>query len=178
MAAILAVLFVALMLTSKSEKFVEAFGFSGHSAPNPPVFNKEFDASGYKEEAVTVTRNQMQKIIQSVMKEMKLCDAYPLETNYVHLLQKGGVDPIYRCHFTFMAKDGGFPVGIGVQSDVIMNDNGARVVGLTTQPAKGPGGITPFDPTVGAEYTGFEMISKNNIPNMNALEQAKNSLLK
>lgn len=178
MAAVIALLALALMMSSNSEQFVEMFGLSGHSAPKPLVLNKEFDISGYTEKAVTVTRNQMQKIIQGVMKEMDLCDAYPLETNYVHLLQKAGVDPIYRCHFTFMTKDGGFPVGVGVQSDVILKDNTTQVVGLTTQPVRVKGGIEPFNPSIGSEYSDFEMISQKNVPDLAALENAKKSLTK
>lgn len=178
MAAVIALLAIALVMSSDTEKFVEMFGFSGHSAPKPLVLDKEFDISGYTEKAATVTRNQMQKIIQGVMKEMDLCDAYPLETNYIHLLQKDGVDPIYRCHFTFMTKDGGFPVGVGVQSDVILKDNSTRVVGLTTQPVRRKNGIEPFNPSIGSEYSDFEVISKNNIPTLTALENAKKSLTK
>tara|TARA_R110002073_G_scaffold40478_1_gene114668 strand:+ start:904 stop:1443 length:540 start_codon:yes stop_codon:yes gene_type:complete len=177
MAAIIALLVIALVLTgNKSESFVEMFGFSGHTPSKPIAFDKTFDASGYEQKTVSLTRNQMQKIIQGVMKEMNMCDAYPLETNHVHLLSKSGVDPIYRCQFTFMMNDGGFPAGVGVQTDVRLADDRAHVLGLTTQPVKVKTSIEPFNQSIGSEYSDFELVSKNNLPSVDALDTAKKSL--
>ena len=120
----------------------------------------------------------MQKIIQGVMKEMGVCDAYPLETNHVHLLSKGGADPVYRCQFTFMMNAGGFPRGVGVQSDVILKDDVATVVGLSTQVVQSKSFIEPFNPSVGSEYSDFDLISKANLPTLDALDNAKKSLLR
>ena len=176
MAAIIALLLVGLILLSdKKEKFIEAFGFSGHSSPNPPNFNKQPDLVGYTEEKTVVDRDQMQRILQSVMAEMDICSAYPLETNHIRKMSKGGADPIYRCSFTFMITDGGFPVGIGVQSDVTMTDEIVKVVSMSTQPIQESDIKAADDAARGGEYADFEIISETSVPTLDALKMAEKS---
>ena len=171
MAAVIALLVIALLLTNKSEKFVEMFGFSGHSPAKGVRLDRPYKGSGsLRDDPITVTRDQINMIIQAVMKEMDTC-VYPLETNRVREIG----DSVYRCNFTFMANDGGFPIGVGVQSDVMLKDGKANVMGITTQPLKTNGDIQPFNQSVGSEFQEFEMILKKNVPSADALSEAKNS---
>jgi hypothetical protein len=173
MAAIIALALVALiMLSDKKENFIEAFGFSGHSAPNPPKFDKQYDTAGYTEEDTVVERDQVHGIIQSVMAEMDICGAYPLETNQIRKMTKAGSDPIYRCSFTFMITDGGFPVGIGVQSDVTHTN---EVLSLRTQPIQASDINSSDVKMSGGEYADFELISEKSAPTMDALKAAEKS---
>ena len=172
MAAVIALLVIALLLTNKSEKFVEMFGFSGHSPARGVRFDRPYKGSGsLRDEPITVTRDQINMIIQAVMKEMDTC-MYPLETNNIKLID----DSVYRTNFTFMASDAGFPIGVGIQADVMLKDNVASVVGMSTQPMKISGNIEVFNQSIGAEFQEFEMISKSNLPTLDALSNAKKSL--
>lgn len=171
MAAVIALLVIALLLTNKSEKFVEMFGFSGHSVAKGVRIDRPYKGSGnLRDEAITITRDQMNTVIQAVMKEMETC-VYPLETNNIKLIDES----VYRANFTFMASDGGFPIGVGIQADVMLKDNVATVVGMSTQPMKTTNNIEAFNPSIGAEFQGFEIISKTNAPTADALSNAKNS---
>lgn len=123
-----------------------------------------------RDEPVTVTRDHVNMIIQAVMKDMDTC-MYPLETKNIRLID----DSVYRANFTFMASDAGFPIGVGIQADVMLKDNIASVVGMSTQPMKIDGNIEAFNPSIGAEFQGFELISKSNLPTLDALSNAKNS---
>lgn len=172
MAAVIALLVIALLLTNKSEKFVEMFGFSGHSPAKGLNINRPYEGAGSSpsDKAVALNNTQMNTIIQAVMKDIGTC-VYPLETNRVREIG----DSVYRCNFTFMANDGGFPIGVGVQSDIMLKDGTANVMGITTQPLKTNGDIQPFNQSVGSEFQEFEMILKKNVPSADALSEAKNS---
>ena len=171
MAAVIALLVIALLLTNKSEKFVEMFGFSGHSPAKGVRFDRPYKGSGsLRDDPITVTRDQINMIIQAVMKEMNTC-MYPVETNNIKLID----DSVYRANFTFMASDAGFPIGVGFQADVMLKGNEANVVGISTQPMKISDNIQAFNQSVGAEFQGFEVVSKSNVPTLDALSNAKNS---
>jgi len=171
MAAVIALLIIALLLTNKSEKFVEMFGFSGHSPAKGVRFDRPYRGTGsLRDKPIAVTRNDINMMIQAVMKEMDTC-MYPLETNNVRLID----DSVYRANFTFMASDAGFPIGVGIQADIMLKDNIASVVGMSTQPMKIDGNIEAFNQSIGADFQGFEMISKSNLPTLDALSNAKNS---
>ena len=172
MAAVIALLVITLLLTNKSEKFVEMFGFSGHSPAKGLNINRPYEGTetSPSDKVVALNNTQMNTIIQAVMKDIGTC-VYPLETNRVREID----DSVYRCNFTFMANDGGFPIGVGVQSDVMFKDGKANVMGITTQPLKTSDEIQPFNQSVGTDFQDFEMILNKNIPSADALSEAKNS---
>lgn len=155
------------------EKFVEMFGFSGHSNPSPVVIDQPFDLAGYTEKGAKLSHNDMDRLIQATMDKIGEC-VFPLETNSVAMYTKDGEnDAIYRCAFTFMKISGGFPVGFGVQTDIKMGENGvARVMGISTQPMRKQTSenVTPYTLSNAAEFEEFEFISKKNIPTIDALK--------
>ncbi len=52
------------------------------------------------------------------------------------------------------------------------------MVGLSTQVVQSKSFIEPFNPSVGSEYSDFDLISKANLPTLDALDNAKKSLLR
>ena len=151
---VLLLLFVFLMICgTRSEKFVEIFGFSGYKKPNDVDLNIQApELSGFVESSDAVSRDEIQSIVIPCQEYFKgktgLC-VYAIETSSIKKYTKEG-SVLYVVRFMFTVTSSGFPYGVGATFHVL----DSRVVGAVTQQMGG--GFKPMDsePT----YMSYEQI--------------------
>lgn len=160
-------------MNETKEAFTEMFGFSGYSKSKKLSFDEPFDFEGFAESSAKLSNDQINNLIQATAKKIGEC-VHPLETNSITLYTKEGESrQVYRCAFTFMRVSGGFPSGFGVQSDVMVREDGSAVcVGISTQPMRSQTAETvqPYILSTASDYEEFEFISKKNMPTIDALK--------
>ena len=169
MLAVALLLLVAYLLCSQNgREGYELFGFSGHKRSPPLTTSTALDIpDGSQETKVTnATPDLVQSLIRSTMNHFKGECLYPIETNTISKISGGSRD-IYRCSFTFMRQDTGFPTGVVVQS--LVEHPSGKVLGAVTQDA------TPSN-VVSQDVGNLERFDKyeETLPTLDALREIKN----
>jgi hypothetical protein len=146
----------------------ELFGFSGHKR-TPPLKNDPPDLPGDSQErkVTDATPDLVQSLIQSTMKHFKDECLFPIETNAISKITGGSRD-IYRCSFTFLRQDTGFPTGVVVQS--LVEHPSGKVLGALTQDAT-PSTMVSQDLSKLEKYDKYE----DTLPTLDALNEIKNN---
>lgn len=168
MLAVALLLLVAYLMCSKGVEGYELFGFSGHKR-TPPLKTTDYELPDTTQEnkVTDATPDLVQFLVKSTMKHFKNECLYPIDTNAISKIVGGGKD-VYRCSFTFMRQDTGFPTGVVVQS--MVEYPSGNVLGALTQDA------TP-DTVVSQDLRKLEKFDKyeDTLPTLDALNEIKNN---
>lgn len=130
-ALILVILYLCNNPNAKREAY-ELFGGSGFERTKP--ISKRVGTmravDGEVEERVTnATPDLVQTLVRATMSGFPDDCLFPIETNAINRVGNN-----YKCSFTFMRRDTGFPTGVVVQS--LVDSRTGRLVGAITQSAK------------------------------------------
>lgn len=144
----------------------ELFGFSGHKR-TPPLRSEaaEIPEVTQDDRVTDASPDLIQSLVRATMNHYKGECLYPIETNSIHKIPGGGKDR-YRCSFTFVRQDTGFPTGVVVQS-VVEHPSG-KVLGATTQ-------VATRSELESQDLGNLERFDKyeENLPTLDALKEIK-----
>jgi hypothetical protein len=133
-ALILVILFMCNNSRARTEAY-ELFGGSGFRRTKPisTVVGNVITPEGEVEEKVTnATPDLIQTLVKATMSGFPDDCLFPIETNAINKVGNN-----YKCSFTFMRRDTGFPTGVVVQS--LVDSRTGNLVGAITQSAKTDG---------------------------------------
>ncbi len=134
---VLLLIFVLLICQTKSEGFVEMFGFSGHSnpkeAPTISVNNNGVDTTNFIPIEGGMTHDDVNSAVTIVTnfitKSTDLC-VYPIETSKIEkLINVETGSEFIKVRFMYMVTNTGFPFVFGVDAEIL----DGRVVVANTQ---------------------------------------------
>jgi hypothetical protein len=133
-ALILVILFLCNNPRAKTEAY-ELFGGSGFRRTKPISrhVGSMITPEGEVEEKVTnATPDLIQTLVRATMSGFPDDCLFPIETNSINKLGSN-----YKCSFTFVRQDTGFPTGVVVQS--LVDSRTGKLVGAITQSTKTDG---------------------------------------
>lgn len=125
------------MCQTRSEGFVEMFGFSGYSAPkNAPelsINNSNIDVSNFINVKGGLTHDDVNSAVTTltsfIKKSTDLC-IYPIETNKIEkFINPETASELVKVRFMYMVTNTGFPFVFGVDAEIL----DGKVVGANTQ---------------------------------------------
>ena len=134
-ALILVILFLCNNPKAKKEAY-ELFGGSGYkrSAPLPSQVGSMSTPgdAGVEEKVTNATPDLIQTLVKATMSGFPQDCLFPIETNSINK-----VGPNYKCSFTFVRQDTGFPTGVVIQA--LVDSRTGKLLGAATQSAKTDG---------------------------------------
>tara|TARA_B110000285_G_C15136063_1_gene627015 strand:- start:207 stop:710 length:504 start_codon:yes stop_codon:yes gene_type:complete len=158
------ILFFIYLLVKCDREGYEVFGFSGHR-PTPPIqsYPPEFKVSGEEKKVTNATSDLVQFLVKSTMSKFPNECLFPIETNNISKFENESLT-IYKCSFTFVRQDTGFPTGVVIQS--LVEYPSGKVLGAVTQNAAPPD-------TASQDLTNMERFDKYEdvLPTKNALDE-------
>lgn len=132
-ALILVILFLCNNPKAKKEAY-ELFGGSGYkrSAPLPSQVGSMSTPGGVEKKVTNATPDLIQTLVKATMSGFPQDCLFPIETNSINK-----VGPNYKCSFTFVRQDTGFPTGVVIQA--LVDSRTGKLLGAATQSLKTDG---------------------------------------